>query len=598
MAVTEVVEVEIDVSLPSISVGMVLLQPFVQLTEQQPYRWLTDAIPTQLHAIQRTLDLAQDGAAEGNASFVVLPEYSVPGVQGITLIDGRVLAEAWPNETVVIAGVDGLSRTEYRAVCEQFKPTVQAADSPDELADNQWVNCCLIWVKDRNGAVHRWAQPKIRPSWPELNASSEEMFCGSTVYVFKCRYRPDDYPCRFLVLVCYDWVASAGGTTVRGEVLSKLNAQWHGSPTPLHWAFVIQHNPGVNHPSFLASTYEFLTDANTHRFVERTHAVVVNANTAVSIAPARHGDRGFSGCVFSPNATLDCSGCRPTVCMHPTALRGSKALERCKDVVFREMGECIHTISVRVPRFITPDATDRTHPLTAAEVHPTGNDVDPRRSRAPVPASVKWMNDFLDVVVPFASSFQAGTLMEAQAATAQQGVVFGMRALDGSTAAIRIEWAACSFSSGKECRGKERQQNVDLWEQLEVDALAHVVYSLSSLALAYQTDSADSSLHGTLRSEERIVEVVAIRGQTHQDCRTHYDKKVHKIATDPVLVVARDRENLVPTAEEFSKCYETAKDGLRFVDYQTLIGLCRGVATVAELRMRLDDLLPGERKII
>ena len=95
----------------------------------------------------------------------------------------------------------------------------------------------------------------------------------------------------------------------------------------------------------------------------------MHVNTAVSKLPSRTGDGGFSACVFSPSAPLDCDGCRPTVCMQPKSLRGSQNLGRCKDVVFREMGECIHVFRVRVPRFITPDATDRTYPLVNAQVH-------------------------------------------------------------------------------------------------------------------------------------------------------------------------------------------------------------------------------------
>ena len=502
----DVEQVTIDISMPSDEVRAVAMQPFVRLKTIEPFQWEPSKVNAQLKAINQTLNIAHNGLGGGSANFTLFPEYSIPGKAGVTVIDERVTSDDWSNEKVVIAGVHGLTKAEYGDLCQHLAVNVSPANGPNSVPDEQWVNCCLVWVKDRNGVVHRWAQPKIRPAWPEMNVPCNDMFCGSTMYVFECRYTPYDYPCRFVIFVCFDWVASVAGMTVCEEVLAQLNAIWNGSPTPLHWVFVIQHNTRPNHPVFLNSTYRFLTDANTFPFVERRDAVVIHANTAVSARPSRSGSGAFSACVFSPNAQIDCKGCRPTVCMQPVSLRGSDILELCKDVIFREMGECIHLFGVRVPRFVTPDPTDRTYPLIGAQVHSSNDLVDPRLCGGPVPAAVKWINDSLDCIPPLSETTLAGRPLKAAAEAIEPTLIAGMRVSDGRNAADCVNWAACSLSHGKESRNTSHQRNADLWGLIETDALKHVIHSLTSLGLTYNLDVVDTSLHGTLNCDAGYVQ--------------------------------------------------------------------------------------------
>jgi hypothetical protein len=35
-----------------------------------------------------------------------------------------------------------------------------------------------MWVKDANGSLERWIQPKLHPAWPEMNISHQHMFRG------------------------------------------------------------------------------------------------------------------------------------------------------------------------------------------------------------------------------------------------------------------------------------------------------------------------------------------------------------------------------------------------------------------------------------
>ena len=143
--------VNVDILVESREVRVVAMQPFIRLESvAEPFRWKDEAIDAQLNAICHTLDVSQ-GVDEGEAAaFTLFPEYSIPGLRGAIIIDERVSAETWPNNTVIIAGFHGLTKSEYSDVCEQLGATVSERNGPDRVPNGQWVNCCLTWVKDNN----------------------------------------------------------------------------------------------------------------------------------------------------------------------------------------------------------------------------------------------------------------------------------------------------------------------------------------------------------------------------------------------------------------------------------------------------------------
>ena len=595
-------QVKINVRMPSDEVRVVAMQPFIRFRSdpdappREPFRWSEDAVSEQLNGINRVLDISQGSFTNRGANFTLFPEYAVPGIEGVSIIKDRILEADWPKESIIIAGVHGITKSNYAELCDMLGAVVSQSNAPDSIRDDQWVNCGVIWVKDVDGTVNSWLQPKVRPAWQEMNVTCSDMFCGTTMYVFEGRYEPTGYPCRFVTFVCFDWVASPAGTTVWRELVTLLNDLQN--ETALDWVFVIQHNKKPNHASFLNNTYQFLTDTS-YAFVQRDKAIIVHANTAVSPQPVRNGQGGFSACVFSPSALLECSGNRPTVCTQPGSLRGSDILERCKDVVFREMGECIHVFSVRVPRFVNPDATDRTCPLPTAGVYDTHDSGDPRLCGGPVPAAVKWINDSLDIIRPMSATVLSSRPLKATAEAIEPSIVDGIRAINGHTAADRVNWAACSYSNGTESRSMIRRSNADLWSQPETDAMEHLLHSLTAIGMAYSLDVSDATLHGSIQIDEGFVQIVAIRGYTYQDCRRHYDSLVRQRGPDPILVIARDHDNFCAAPEEFLRLDEIEGErGLTFVDYQTLVNACRTEADTNTLREKLDAFLPGPHRII
>lgn len=596
----EVELVPIDIKVQSDSVRMVTMQPFIQIdSSQEPYRWESAAKKSQMAAIARTLEVASDQSQGPPAQFTIFPEYSLPGSDAINLVEARLFSEKWPNETVVIAGVDGLSKFDYADICQKLDVTIAPQNAPDRLNDNQWINCCFIWVKDSQGRLRRWIQPKICPAWLELKLRYSDMFQGSVVYVFECQYTPIRYPCRFMTLICFDWVAKISNVTVYEEVLHQLNQKWYGSPEPLDWTFVIQHNSGPNHPSFLKNTFQFLTDSNTFQFVNRSDAAIVHINTAVSREPARNGCGAYSACVFSPRTQFDCNCCRPTVCMQPVELRKSDILARCKDVVFREMGECIHSFQIRISHFVIPDATDRSFPLVKASVYGTRSLNDPRLSGNAIPASVKWMNDLLDIIDKVSGTDLNGCPLQTQAERIEPDIINAMRYAEPNIIENKIKLALTNFSLGNKIQTKNILKNPDVWGKNEAECLLHIIHSLTALGVSYIIDAKNSVFHASLDTNNSFIQIVAIKGKTHQDCRQHFDSTINVSSPDPIIIITRDHSNLRPTQLELSKIFDTGLEtGLKILDYNSLISMCRESNDKQEFRRKLDGHLPEDRKII
>jgi hypothetical protein len=93
-------QITVNVRIPSNEVRIVAMQPFIKFRSptEEPFRWSDDALVAQLAAIDRTLNIAQSGFDGRPANFTLFPEYAIPGVPGVTVINDRISANEWPNE--------------------------------------------------------------------------------------------------------------------------------------------------------------------------------------------------------------------------------------------------------------------------------------------------------------------------------------------------------------------------------------------------------------------------------------------------------------------------------------------------------------------
>lgn len=592
----QVVEKKINVALPIGSVKMLFVQPYLEFAAplQEPFSFVADCVAR----LSQSIDTAFDIARTFDPHFILFPEFAIPGVDAVRKIIAHMETAEVPASRTVIAGVQGLSKPQYTELCGLANAHVEAANAPDRIGDDQWVNTSVTIVKDSDDAVSVWIQPKISPSWIEANERHQQMFPGRAVNIFEARL-DNGVPCRFFSLLCFDWVGQEDGAAVRSTILQGFDALCRKAQTqlPIQWVFVLQHNSSPNHATFLNAANDFLSQPDP-AFVQRHDTAVIMVSTANAEHPARRGPYGYSSVIFGPRSPFDCNGCTQTFATQTSRLRSSTALQTCKDMLFREMGECIHTAIVRVPASVVANPTDRTAGVVEAKIYPlVGDSIDPRIPGGPVPAVVKWANDELDMLTDVEFT---GTVIEADFKTSHVRTVQAYRQMQSQDLARRID-GACAKRVQK-CE-KNASANTDpaadidtAWDVDERGSLQHVIQALTLIDGVAALDIGGAQLHA--RYPVKGVEIGAARGPQHADCVPAFKLWAGKTHS-PVLLVSRDDNNMPVLSREVENFTDPGgAQGIRITDAQTLLAKARG-ATDAEYRNFILELLnvPDQRII-
>lgn len=579
---------------PHAGVGMVVAQPFLEFTEHEPFTCTPATKQRQLDAVAATLRIsraADHGAAKTH--FTIFPECSIPGPEGIALVDDAVAAEPWPLGTVVIGGVDGLTR-------EQFTALVQAEgthfdvehNSLDRLQAHEWVNCCITWIKFPDGTVERWLQPKIAPAWVERNVQYQSMFQGRSVFVFKGMFDNNASPYQFCSFVCFDWVAEVDGQRVWRWVVTNLGqkALAAQAETSMSWVFVIQCNPQPSHASFLSQIEGFF-DQTVQANVRRDRACLVMANTAGSIQPGRVTEYGGTSVLHSASTLFAKPDCSPTYGNGGPKQRASGQLGQLRDALFREGGACIHSFFQTNPASLVPGAAGKTYAISRPFVYPLGGKPDRRTPSAIVPACIKWLNDDLDDDAKGLAAKFPHQALTAQAAAAHSTSVDALRGIEPQAAQNTIQLACPTFG-----------RTADDWSISESKALEHVVQTLTVLRVANTLDSVRGQpSHATMTLAEKTMDVVAIRADSHEACAQHL-KNFPPVSRRPIIMVSRDEENtdwpeplqsfLNTPSENPGEVNITDPTGnVRYVGYRTLLDAFRTAQTEEELIGVLNVIL-------
>lgn len=546
MSTIELISVDLSkyhVQLPATGVGMVVAQPHIDLTPQEPYRCPGRSQPAQLDAIASALEVARQAPhGAGKTHFTVFPEYGIPAPAGVELVERTLCKEDWPNQSVVIGGTDGLNKERYTALANQYGSHVGPASSPERVPDGQWVNCGMVWIKGRNGKISRWLQPKLYPSWGEEDVSNSQMFTGNSIFLFK-GIHDDGTPYHFVVLICFDWIAETNSSRPWRKIVQILSNQASGlgANLPISWLFVIQHNRSPSHPSFMTEVNEFFD----HRFapnVRRERACLLFANSAGREEPGRIQQFGSTSVIMSDQTRFELPACPKTFCTEAHRLRGHKLIGHHKDLVFREGGACVHSFEQTNPDQVGPGPAARKGPLRNTAVHAVGDCTDPRVPGRGVPASVKWINDELDTIdgMPrtYACITLAGELAEARTKTHAE-----LRKIEGAIVDRSIRLASPVAGLRADADGRPRLVSADHWEAPERAAVEHLLDTLSILRVCSgNCRVAGGATHATLGLIDTVFDVIAVLGETHEDCREHCTA-VGPRGCYPVLLVSRDREN-------------------------------------------------------
>jgi len=593
-----VVEVDLDalgVRFPRGEVAMVIAQPHVVFVAQEPFTWAPAERQRALQCIDETLAVSR-GCAHGaqKTHFTVFPECTVPGLDGVDRIVTAMLSAEWPSETVVIGGVDGLTKHQFAELVQKPNTTYDEVENRlDQIKAHQWVNCVVTWAKLPTGEVHCWVQPKLSPAWIELDVEYMSMYQGRSIYVFKGIHSNADVPYQFATLLCFDWIGSMGAKRMWEWLLEGIatRAGQLGGILPLTWLFVAQCNPAPSHASFMSQVGPFF-DPGQYPRVTRDETCLVMANVAGKKTPGK-ADRYGQSAVIVTQSRFSRPECAPTYGNGGAPQRGAGILENFRDAVFRERGACIHSFLVTHPSTLPPGSAGRRFALREPAVHPLEGVNDPRAPGYAVPAVVKWMNDELDEPSKSLATKYAQLPLAAEAEAAHQRTVDELRKLEADALGKTVNFACLTASKG----------TPDEWKDGEGNAVKHLLHTFSILNVAqYPTTFHGSGAQATIMKGETSLEVVAVIGASHEDCDKHVLNclPAHK---GQLVVVSRDEDN-TPWDPRFKSIYDQVPDepsteakftqptsAIIRVGYHDLLDAYRSAANQAELKEALDAKL-------
>jgi hypothetical protein len=569
---------ERGIVLPSDRVGMVIAQPFLSLTSE-PFRCVPTDKPQQLANLEKTFAVARSAPHHApKTHFTILPEYSIPGLDGVALVQAELNDAQWPTGTIVIGGMDAVTKPEFQALANEPNTHLDRTNNNlDRIGQDEWINCGITWTKANSGLVERWLQPKLSPSWPEMAFKYQSMFRGNSIFAFTGMLQ-NGASYRFSSLVCFDWIAIIEGRPAWRWALEDLYAQVPpGGELPLSWFVVIQHNRQPSHESFLGPVGSFF-DQTQLTTVRRERTCLVFANTAGKAHPGRAQFFGGTSLIFTQRTPFKEAASLPTVSKGGAPFRPNGLLTAYRDVFFREKGACIHSFVQINPDSVLAGPEGRTFAVDRAFVFPFADAADPRTPSNLVPACIKWMNDELDEV-PSLRAMHPDAALGAQADLAHQDSIRAVRALSPLASTKIIRLAAANNSLDAE---DQRLENADAWDRKESDALRHVLYTVNLMHICFgATIAAEDRAQATVTIGDRILDLLAIRGDRHDQCRKHAQNFLAG-ARRKVLFVSRDQENSALSRRSRSILRpETAlgqenkitdpESAIIHIDYQTLL---------------------------
>jgi len=611
----EIKEIQLDVTLPDDGIGMVIMQPFVELCGHEPYCWQNDKKDKQIERIVRTLEIAKqsDHGCE-KTHFTVFPEYSIPGLEGVKKIQEILESNSWKEGTIVIGGIDGLTKNKYLTLISEDITKIYEENEPEKFREDHWVNCCVIWAKQTNGTVKKWVQPKLVPATQEELCPAYHMLTGKVVYIFKPSISIQDskLPFRFLCFICKDWIGNIGGSSVVNMVLSQLSEQRRGKGIDdrldIYLCFVLQRNPKPDYPLFLQNTVQYLNE-DRYSDIRRSDGAVLFVNNAGGNSAGHCTEFGKSGFVFHPNCSfVSHKGyCPPTY-----TLKKRDGLTNCTEARFRESGACIVSLKFipPIPAIVRRIPATPMIPMNPAIVHSIDaidemvGGGDPRTPGQEVPASIKWVNDCLDGIKHLFAHEREHPL-DNEIRTTHHAASKEIRKGNDEFLRRYITMASCEIEKDKdkwiEIVGR-KIHNVDNWDENEKQSLETVIHSISIMKVCKPLEIKGSLAHGTIKVRDKVIDVIIVSGKTHEECFKYAKDKYSGSGQRFVVVVTnngrsslpeRCKDSIYDTKYDSSRGPHIADPSSRFYHcgYQNLIDSCFDSRSFKELNGKVSEIM-------
>jgi hypothetical protein len=422
-----------------------------------------------------------------------------------------------------------------------------------------------------------------------MNVHYQHMFRGNSLFTFRGSF-DNQTKYRFCSLVCFDWVATVDNKKVWQWVLEDLQGQAAQAQAELSlsWLFVIQSNPKPSHDTFLTEVSRFF-DQNTFPSVRRDRTCLLFANGAGNSKPGKADKYGSTSLVFPPQTLFTQPDCSPTFSNGGIRVRSSTLLSAYRDFVFRERGACIHSFLQVNPNSLNPGAAGRTIAVENAFVFPLGGMIDQRVPSDSVAACIKWLNDELDELPSLSIAYPHVPLAVPVAATHQQTIA-ALRQVSPQSAAHTVKLAA----------QESKAKHADDWDGTESHALAHLVHTLDIVCLGSSPPTVGNDpAHASVVMNSQAVDLVAIRGESHEDC-LKYSQRLLPSPQRQTLLVSRDPDNnpwlrrfgsflqpMSPHLGEERNITDPAS-GLLHLGYRNLLNIFQQTATVAAVPGAID----------
>jgi hypothetical protein len=588
---------EREILLPHDRVGMVIAQPYLTLTSQEPFRTVPACKAELLGNLTATLAVSRAAPHQAEKThFTIFPEYSIPGLEGVDLIDAALADSQWPTGTIVIGGTDALSKADFASLAGRAGSHLDTEHNGlDQIGAGEWINCAITWTKAGDGTVERWLQPKLWPAWEEQHITYQNMYRGKSIFSFKGNLS-NGLKYRFSSLICFDWIATIGTKPSWRWALDDLGSQAGEGELALSWMFVIQYNPRPSHPTFMGAVVSFF-DGTIVPNVRRDRTCLVFANSAGKPVPGRSELYGGTSVVFSQQTLFQEAASRPTVAKGGQRFRANPLLNAFRDTYFREKGACIHSFVQINPDSVVAGPAHRTFAVDRPFVFPLASPPDPRTPSDLVPACVKWINDELDDVTSL-SDLQPTSDLGPRADAAHETSIAKLRALLPPSCSRVIRLA--TVSEGQDTGRAVSEDNADLWDADEGSALSHVVHTLDLLSLCGGVTANDQDTgHATVSVGGKTLDLLAVRGKTHDQCHRHAQTQFTPNTRRQALLVTRDRDNL-PRKRRSGSILQTSapklgderkitdpESAIIHVDYQGLLAAFVDAATVEEFSQKV-----------
>lgn len=389
----EIINIELQVGFSSTNSSTSLVfQPEVIIKQEdsKPYTILDKENYTK--KINYLLDLAKDNqknALGKNPDFVLMPEYSICGKEGVDLIIND-LATSPVKEQVFVGGIEGISKQEFMELLKNsaFEETLKnrMIKWTEIQLDSSWFKSNIIIEKYRN-IVRYYLQPKLCSL--ATGEKIDNCIDGKWFIMFstKCKLRG----LNFFALSYNDWVNNICNEKLINFLSKRIMKMKFMIPNGVHlMAFVLKdNNASGNSDEFREATREFLYDNQDWSTIHNRQALVFVINSS-----SNDNSTESTSIIFREN--YNCEG----RVFFSYSVVPREEFKNYTDIQFRMKSECIHSIELALP-FSINDRFNVIRPCLQAKIHSIDGSIINNDPRYPNPPSevcgyCKVVNDFID----------------------------------------------------------------------------------------------------------------------------------------------------------------------------------------------------------